>query len=580
MSGRTGMSDGERQAPGRRPADGQVAMGKTMRKRIEQYRDRWTSRGAGTGLVSLSDKLAPAGLRELPIFADHDELDDRFLERISPDVSVAEWRQGSVLFEEGTYIDLAFFVVAGEVEVAVRGVDGDGGPDPIFDLSRTVMGEMPSAPATGGTTRLAPGAADGTRGAAAEGTRAGTRAETHEITFLASMDFDLSPGAVAVLGPGELFGEIGAMSGWPQSVTARCATDCRLVQIRVPALRLLKRRSKSLAEELDRRYRQRSLAAQLKSTPLFAQCSPGFLEEIEEAVELVSCEPGDPVVTQGEPVDALYLVRSGFLKLAQPMGEGQIVVSYLSKGMTLGEVELLTDGVERWEVSASSVEYAELVKLPRATFESLVRAYPGLEESLWRTATERIKEAGRARRQIGHAAFTELAIDRGLVQGSSILVIDLETCTRCDDCVRACADTHGGRPRFVREGSKHKNLLIARSCYHCRDPVCLVGCPTGAIHRTGVDDVVAIDDDLCIGCSTCADNCPYDAIVMHETGEVWPADMVPTGLRGRPRDVASKCDLCFDTGHGPACVGSCPQGCAFRVGSLEELQALLPEDRR
>ena len=130
-------------------------------------------------------------------------------------------------------------------------------------------------------------------------------------------------------------------------------------------------------------------------------------------------------------------------------------------------------------------------------------------------------------------------------------------------------------PRFVREGSKYENLLIAKSCYHCRDPVCLIGCPTGAIHRAGAGDEVVIDEEICIGCATCYRNCPYDAIVMHETGAIWPEDAVPTGLRGKDRQLASKCDLCADTGHGPACVSNCPQGCAFRVGTLEEFQRLL-----
>jgi CRP-like cAMP-binding protein/Fe-S-cluster-containing dehydrogenase component len=534
-------------------------LGKTMLKRIEQYRDRWTSRGTDTGLVSLSDKPSAAALREHELFAGYD---DAFLERISPDVSLALWRDGSVLFEEGTYIDLAFYVVRGQVEVAVqRLAHGASQPLPIFDHSRTMMGRIDDLPPSPETTHRPAAAVPPVEGSS--------------ITFLASMDFDLPAGTAARLGPGELFGEIGAMSGWPQSVTARCVGDCELVQIRVPALRLMKRKSKALTARLDRLYRERSLALQLKSTPLFRGCSDLFVERLKQEVELVSCGPGEPVIRQGEPVDALYLVRSGFLRLAQRFGEGELTVSYLSKGMTLGELELLTDGLDTWEVSASSVEHAELVKLPRDAFDELLASYPELEEGLWRTATERIRDAGMARRNIAHSELTQVALDGGLVQGNSILVIDLETCTRCDDCVEACAATHGGRARFVREGDKHKNLLIAKSCYHCRDPVCLVGCPTGAIHRAGVADVVAIDDGLCIGCSTCANNCPYVAIVMHDTGETWPDDMVPVSLRGRDRAVASKCDLCYSTGHGPACVSNCPQGCAFRVGSLEEFEALL-----
>ncbi|MEO1085641.1 MAG: hypothetical protein AAFY88_15480, partial [Acidobacteriota bacterium] len=75
----------------------------------------------------------------------------------------------------------------------------------------------------------------------------------------------------------------------------------------------------------------------------------------------------------------------------------------------------------------------------------------------------------------------------------------------------------------------------------------------------------------------CANNCPYDAIVMHETGEQWPDDMVPTSLRGQDRLVASKCDLCAPKGHDPACVSNCPQGCAFRVGSLDEIRGLMKD---
>ena len=544
---------------------------KTMLKRIEQYRDRWSSYGGHAGILAISEKLSPKELRHYEIFRDYD---DRFLEKISPDVSVVLWRQGSVLFEQGTYLDLAFFVAGGEVEVFLEGVGGPLPAQPIFDSGRTIMTRLPPAAAEAKPPESPAAGAGATHSKTGATVRTGF-SESHEITFLASMDFDLPKGGAARLGEGELFGEIGAMSGWPQSVTARTASDCQLVQIRVPALRLMKRRSAALKKRLDRLYKERALFSQLKSTPLFRGANDLFLSGLMEVVELVSCEGDEVIVREGEPVDAVYLVRSGFVKLVQRFGEGDIVVSYLSKGMTLGEVELLVEGLGRWEVTATAVEYAELVKIPDFEFRNLIRLSPEIEDQVWRGATDRIKELGSAKRDLSRSEFLQTALESGLVQGNSILVIDLETCTRCDDCVRACAATHGGRPRFVREGSKVDNLLVARSCYHCRDPVCLVGCPTGAIHRAGVGDVVEIDEEICIGCATCASNCPYDAIVMHETGELWPGDMIPTGLRGTDRLLASKCDLCHTTGHGPACVSNCPQGCAFRVGSTQEIQELL-----
>ena len=38
---------------------------------------------------------------------------DQILETISLDVSVAVWREGAVFFEEGSYVDVAFFLVKG-----------------------------------------------------------------------------------------------------------------------------------------------------------------------------------------------------------------------------------------------------------------------------------------------------------------------------------------------------------------------------------------------------------------------------------------------------------------------------------
>ena len=120
---------------------------------------------------------------------------------------------------------------------------------------------------------------------------------------------------------------------------------------------------------------------------------------------------------------------------------------------------------------------------------------PGIEERLWTSVVSRIKETGQSRKNIQQSQFIETALDKGLVEGNAILVIDLNVCTRCDECVRACADTHGGIPQFVREGDKIENALVTRACYHCRDPLCLIGCPTGAIARTGVGEVVAITPD-------------------------------------------------------------------------------------
>ena len=534
---------------------------KTLFRLSIQHQDRWSTFDAGSGIVFLSEKLSAAQMQEYEIFK---EFRESFLERISPDVTVATWKKGSVLFEEGSYIDLAFFVLEGEVELCLKAGQGQAqASSPIFETQRT----MPNIQAVDSAQDETP---------EVEKTVYFSKTQlqdSNQIAFLSSLDFDLPPGDVMRLGKGEFFGEIGALNGWPQSVTAQTASDCVLIQIRVPALRRMKEKSTEFKKRIDTLYRKRSLFRQLKASPLFSSCSDNFLVGLAKKVKLVSCQPDEAVVKEGSRADSLYLVRSGFVKISRQLGEGQQVLSYLSKGMSFGEAELLFPELENWTCSYFSVGYSELVQFSSSDLHKAVKVHPEIESGLWEQAASRIKASDR--RDLHQSEFIQFALEKGLVEGNSVLVIDLDNCTRCDDCVRACADTHGGRPRFVREGDRYANLLIAKACYHCQDPVCLIGCPTGAIRRANVGEVVEIRDDICIGCSNCADNCPYDAIVMHDTETTWGQDAVPKSLRGQPRLLASKCDLCYTSDSGPACVRNCPQGCAYRVGSIEEFRQLL-----
>src|SRR5688572_14141397 len=109
--------------------------GKTVFSRRELYNDRWSTYGEGTGIVRLSPILSPNELRKISIFQ---EFNDKLLTDMSPDISIAEWKPGQTLFEEGSYIDLAFFVVDGQVELFLGRKESETGfGAPIFDPRRT-----------------------------------------------------------------------------------------------------------------------------------------------------------------------------------------------------------------------------------------------------------------------------------------------------------------------------------------------------------------------------------------------------------------------------------------------------------
>mgnify|MGYP000715797403 CR=1 FL=1 len=187
----------------------------TTQRRQELYADRWSGFGESAGVRRISDKPTVEELQELELFQDYDA---SFLERHTQDIAFVEWESDATLFEEGSYLDLAFFVVEGEVELFLEEQQHQeqtaGSTQPIFDVTSLIDSETDAADDEMMAESLFQQQVEEKK----------TETNTAETTFLATMDFNLETGQKKRLGSGEIFGEIGALNGWPQSVTARTAT--------------------------------------------------------------------------------------------------------------------------------------------------------------------------------------------------------------------------------------------------------------------------------------------------------------------------------------------------------------------
>ena len=105
----------------------------TTRARTRLHEDRWSTYGENTGIRKISARLSVQALRDHDVFQG---LSDKVLEGLSQDVSVVEWDEGAILFEEGSYLDLAFVIVDGTVDL-LSSRHGDA-PAPIFDATRSI----------------------------------------------------------------------------------------------------------------------------------------------------------------------------------------------------------------------------------------------------------------------------------------------------------------------------------------------------------------------------------------------------------------------------------------------------------
>jgi CRP-like cAMP-binding protein/Fe-S-cluster-containing hydrogenase component 2 len=478
-------------------------------------------------------------LKQYPFLKDCSEI---VLKKLQPQFMERRFEPGATILQLGGYSDAAYYIASGVVGVRLttmgerreaKAAEAADAPRSMADRIQAVLNRKPTEQAVQGPRT----ASDGT-------------------IILSDLPIGLRSNEEVLLEAGEVFGEMSALSRYPISadVVARSEVQCLL--IRTAGLRLMFKQ-KELApfkKMIDDRYRARTLANHLRNVSLFAGLDERSISSLREKAELVSFEPGKQIVEQGATADAFYLVRGGFVKVAVKAGEANAAVTYLGKGDHAGEIGLLLD--EPWPFSLFALEHVEIVKIPRADFQAVLTQYPAVQQQLWDATVERLKQRGMVAREPLTSRYLQMAMDTGLIHGESVLLIDLTTCTRCDDCVRGCAETHGGVPRFIREGNKFRTWSVPTACYQCTDPVCMIGCPTGAITRPLGTLEVTINKDTCIGCSNCVRRCPWGNII-----EVPFAS--PT--LNREINLATKCDLCLGRPQGPACVQSCPHGSAVRI---------------
>ncbi len=142
-------------------------------------------------------------------------------------------------------------------------------------------------------------------------------------------------------------------------------------------------------------------------------------------------------------------------------------------------------------------------------------------------------------------------------------VIDNRKCIGCHACTTACKSEHevpvGVNRTWVKQVEKGefpntRRLFSVMRCNHCTDAPCVDICPVESLFIRA-DGIVDFDKDRCIGCKSCMQACPYDALYIDPETH-----------------TAAKCNYCahrVDVGLEPACVNVCPEE-AIISGDMED----------
>ncbi|MGH6719561.1 MAG: cyclic nucleotide-binding domain-containing protein [Alphaproteobacteria bacterium] len=493
------------------------------------------------------------------------------------DTRIVRHHAGDIVVRLGDYGNSAFLVLEGTLRVVVSP-----------ELPRQLLGRQHidrksflAALAQLWTNRRVPEVRDVRRydHSAVRGDRA------RSVVFLQDVPAVLGRHRTATLGPGALFGELAALGRIPRTATVFAETDVRLLEIRWQGLREVRRFDDGFRRAIDERYRENALRVALRETPEFSRLDEPALENVAKSVlfethgsfdwyvsyqKMRGAGKGGPahepvIAREGDYPDGVLMVRAGFARVSVRLGNGSRTITYLGAGDHFAMAELYKSWVagaaQPLEASLTALGYVDLLRV----------SAPILETYVFPTLTDRPVSPvdAAASRTLADDALLEWAVGERFINGTQAMLIDLDRCVRCDDCVRACAATHGGNPRFVRHGRTFDHWMVANACMHCADPVCMIGCPTGAIHRTAQGGMVVINDDTCIGCGTCANACPYHNIrlvpIRDETGSV----LLDRDSQA-PIVKATKCDLCATNPGGPACVRACPHDALRRVAFQDQ----------
>ena len=187
------------------------------------------------------------------------------------------------------------------------------------------------------------------------------------------------------------------------------------------------------------------------------------------------------------------------------------------------------------------------------------------------------------------------------------MVIDLNKCTGCGECVAACKVENNVAIVGQEESEKGRTMLwmdiltihegeyphvkvryIPRPCYHCDNPPCIKVCPVRATYLNEEGIVTQIFPQ-CIGCRYCMAACPYTVKSYDWYEPWWPQEMASAlnpDVSVRPAGVVEKCTFCIhrlqkakeqaavedrelqEGDYVPACAESCPTQ-AISFGDLD-----------
>jgi len=192
---------------------------------------------------------------------------------------------------------------------------------------------------------------------------------------------------LARLGRSELFGEISALFRLPRISAVRVSRPSVLLEIPGDILEKVISSRPELYEAVVQRYKQRITDTALRSVSLFRTIPADRLAALNDCSSLVGIPPGEVIVTEGEPGEAIYVIIYGTARVTHQVGEESLNLALLRAGDYLGEWSVLTGAPRAATVTA--VTRVEAIRIDCQPFLQFIRENPQIADQFNTIAFER-----------------------------------------------------------------------------------------------------------------------------------------------------------------------------------------------
>lgn len=222
--------------------------------------------------------------------------------------------------------------------------------------------------------------------------RQGERGDRFYVIAQGKVKVTIDAAIKAVLGKGDYFGEISLLKGDVRSASVEAVSDGLVLALDRDTFRMLVQEEPSVTQRLEKVLHVRPLVSQLT---FLRGLSADQMTRLSVCLARCKGQRGDRVVEENQKGDAFFILASGEATVwVRGQGGRERIIAKLGPGDVFGEIALIR-GIPRTATVEITSDSAELLRLEKRDFDTLMESIPSVSFYLHRISSERLQRLAR-----------------------------------------------------------------------------------------------------------------------------------------------------------------------------------------